>query len=62
MPVMRATGIAMPVSCSPNNNCPTSDGTISNANPAPASPIAAKISTFFIAPMTPGFRAQRPQA
>ena len=33
MPATRATGIAMPVSSSPSNNCPTSDGTISNAKP-----------------------------
>src|SRR5258708_12882163 len=54
MPVTRAIGIATPVSCSPNNACPTSDGTISNANPAAASPMAAKISTFFIVPITLG--------
>ena len=33
MPATRATGMAMPVSSAPNSNCPTSDGTISNATP-----------------------------
>ena len=33
MPATRATGMATPVSSSPSNNCPTSDGTISNAKP-----------------------------
>lgn len=42
--------MATPVSCSPNNNYPTSEGTISNANPAAASPIAAKINTLIIRP------------
>jgi hypothetical protein len=40
MPATRATGMATPVSASPNNNCPTSGGTISNANPVTASAIA----------------------
>src|SRR5271165_684793 len=48
MPATRATGIATPVSCSPNNNCPTNDGTISNANPVVASPTAARTSALFI--------------
>jgi hypothetical protein len=48
MPATRATGMVTPASSSPNNNCPTSEGTISNANPVAASPIAAKINTFFI--------------
>ena len=52
MPATRATGMATPVSSSPNNNCPTSDGTISNAKPVAASATAAKISTFFIARYT----------
>src|SRR5229473_2963691 len=33
MPARRDTGTATPVSCSPSNNCPTNEGTISNANP-----------------------------
>ena len=49
IPVTRATGTATPVSSSPNNNYPTSDGTISNAKPVAASAMAAKLSTFFIA-------------
>ncbi len=48
MPATRATGMATPVNSSPNNNCPTSEGTISKANPVTPSPRAAKISTFFI--------------
>src|SRR5258708_11272893 len=50
MPAARAAGIATPASGSPSNNCPTSEGAISNANPVAASPIAAKISAFFIWP------------
>ena len=53
MPHTRATGIATPFSCSPNTNCPTIDGTDSNANPVVASPIAAKRSTFFICDEVP---------
>src|SRR4030095_12507616 len=49
MPVTRATSMATPVSSSPNNNCPTSDGTISNAKPVPISAAAAKVSNFLIA-------------
>jgi hypothetical protein len=48
MAATRATGTATPVSSSPNNNRPTSKGTISKANPVTASPTAAKISAFFI--------------
>ena len=48
MPSTRATGTATPVSSSPSNNRPTSDGTISSANPVAASLTAAKTSTFFI--------------
>src|SRR5262245_19375502 len=48
MPATRAVGMATPVNSSPNDNWPTSDGTISNADPVAASPTAAKISTFFI--------------
>ena len=50
MPATRATGMATPVSSSPNNNCPTSEGTISNANPVAASPTAAKINSLFHCP------------
>jgi hypothetical protein len=60
MPATRATSIATPVSSSPNNNWPTSAGTISNANPVAASPAAAKISTFFIALITPSVSRSRP--
>src|SRR4029078_9438428 len=48
MPATRATGMAAAVRSSPNNNCPTSDGVISNAAPVVASVAAAKIKTFFI--------------
>lgn len=62
MPATWATGMATPVSSSPNNNRPTSDGTISNANPVAASPTAAKISTLFMAWRRPClvFRAHDP--
>src|ERR1039458_3235220 len=50
MPATRATGIATPVNGSPSNNCPTSEGTISNPNPVAASAIAVKISAYFIVP------------
>ena len=36
--------------CAPNNNRPTSEGTISNDQARAASPTAAKISTFSVAP------------
>lgn len=49
MPATRATGIATPVSSSPSNNCPTIEGTISNADPVAASAAAATINAFFIA-------------
>ncbi len=52
MPSTRATGMATPASSSPSNNRPTSDGTISNANPVAISPTAARTSTIFIAPST----------
>jgi len=48
MPATRATGMAMPVSSSPNNNHPTSEGTTSNASPVAASLTAARTSTLFI--------------
>ena len=49
MPVTRAIGIATPVSSSPSNNRPTSDGAMSNANPVAISTTAAKASDFLIA-------------
>ena len=52
--VTRATGIALPVSSSPNNKRPTSDGTTSNAKPVTTSTQAANVSTFFIGPITSG--------
>src|SRR5271165_3082474 len=48
MPATRATGIATPTSCSPSNNCPTSEGAISKARPVAASPTAAMIRAPFI--------------
>ena len=48
----------MPVSSSPNNTCPTSDGTISNAKPVAASATAAKMSTFFMASLIPKLPTQ----
>jgi hypothetical protein len=60
MPVTRATGIATPESSSPNNNHPTSDGTISSANPVPTSPRAAKIRTLFIASISRGLYPSLP--
>ena len=47
MPATRPTGMATPMSCSPNNNCPTNDGTISKAKPVAASPTSGEISTPF---------------
>src|SRR5262245_6909844 len=60
MPVTRATGIATPASSAPNSNCPTNDGTISNANPVATSATAAKIRTFFIIPTTASICACKP--
>ena len=60
MPATRATGMAMPVSSSPNNNCPTSEGTTSNANPVAASPTAAKTRPFSSVRFHPFFRACDP--
>jgi hypothetical protein len=60
MPVTRATGMATPVSLSPNNNCPTSEGTTRSANPVAASPTAAIISTFLIAPISLSLLRWRP--
>ena len=51
MPATRATGIVVPVNSTPNNNCPTREGAISNANPVAASATAAKISPTFIVPI-----------
>jgi hypothetical protein len=53
MPATRATGMATPVSSSPNNSHPTSEGIISKADPVTPSATAANISTLFI-----GLRAQ----
>ena len=44
MPATRATGIVVPTNSTPNNNCPTREGTISNANPVAASLAATKIN------------------
>ena len=52
IPATRATGMATLVNSTPNNNRPTSAGTMSNANPVAASATAAKINTFFIAPIS----------
>src|SRR6266404_9029095 len=53
MPATPATCIATPVSCSPSNSCPTSDGTISNPKPVAASATAAKIVNHFILSLAP---------
>jgi hypothetical protein len=37
--------MATPARFSPNNNCPTNDGTINNLNPVIPSPTAAIVST-----------------
>src|SRR5262245_28212474 len=52
-PVTRATGIVMSANSSLSSNCPTSDGTISNANPVTISATAVKTSTILITPSLP---------
>jgi hypothetical protein len=60
MPATRATGMATPVGFSPNNSCPTSEGTTSNANPVAASPTAPNVSTLLITPISLGLLRWRP--
>src|SRR5579862_6244853 len=53
MPATRASGMAMPSTAWPSNNCPTSDGTNSNASPVAPSATAETINTFFIVRLLP---------
>ena len=60
MPATRATGMAMPVSSSPNNNRPTSDWNDQQRQARRGFPHSGKISTHFIAPYLPRLSRARP--